>query len=70
MSFQDIEAVKLDVLRAEDEAEAERKQKRRARNRSTALWVATGVLAVILITLLMVYFWSRAQGVAVDTVLP
>lgn len=70
MSFQDVEAVKLDVLRAEDEAEAERKQKRRARNRSTALWVATGVLAVILITLLMVYFWSRAQGVAVDTRLP
>lgn len=70
MSFQDMEAVKLDVLRAEDEAEADRKQKRRARNRSTVLWVATGVLAVILITLLMVYFWSRAQGVAVDTMLP
>ncbi|GAB3594407.1 hypothetical protein GCM10027580_15420 [Corynebacterium faecale] len=70
MSFQDMEAVKLDVLRAEDEAEVDRKQKRRARNRATVLWVGTGVLAVILITLLMVYFWSRAQGVAVDTRLP
>lgn len=67
MSFQDTEAVKLDVLRAEDELQAERKQKRRARNRSTLLWVVTGVVAVILITLLMVYFWSRAQGVAVGT---
>ena len=70
MSFQDVEAVKLDVLRAEDEAEAERKQKRRARNRATLLWVGTRVLAVILITLLMVYLWSRAQGIVVDTRLP
>lgn len=70
MSFRHADGVQLDAVRTEEEYEAERKQKRRARNRATVIWMGTGVLAVILITLLMVYFWSRAQGLAVGTRLP
>ena len=59
MSFQHAEGVRLDAVRAEEEYEAQRQARRKARNRSAILWIDTGITAVVIIVLVMVFIWSR-----------